>query len=209
MTSWPWLVFTNRFPLFQIISAILAASVHIVVGIALSYSAVLVPQLEDVNSDIPNVPKSHTSLVASIIVLMVPVGAIIGGYLMDSIGRINTLKAAAIPSVIGLVIIASAPNVYYILAGRVLTGIACALGTSPAIVYITEVARADLRGSLISSGPTIASLGMVFTYIGGALLHWRTIAWIAILFTLLPTIFIAIYVPESPVYLVSKGQIEA
>lgn len=127
---------------------------------------------------------------------------------MDSIGRINTLKIAAFPSIIGLVLIATAPNVYFILAGRIFTGIACAMGTSPAVVYITEVSRADLRGSLISSGPTIASLGMVFTYIGGALLGWRTIAWIAIIFTILPVIAITIYVPESPVYLVSKGRIE-
>lgn len=33
------------------------------------------------------------------------------------------------------------------------------MGTSPAIVYITEVARPDLRGSLISLAPTLASLG--------------------------------------------------
>lgn len=34
-----------------------------------------------------------------------------------------------------------------------------AIGTSPAIVYITEVARPDLRGSLMSTAPTIASFG--------------------------------------------------
>lgn len=33
------------------------------------------------------------------------------------------------------------------------------MGTSPAIVYITEVARPDLRGSMISLAPTLASLG--------------------------------------------------
>lgn len=102
------------------------------VGIALSYSAVLVPQLESPDSDIP-VTKFLTSLVASIIVLMVPVGSIIAGFLMDSIGRINTIKVAAIPSLVGLVLIATAPNVYFILAGRIFTGIACALGTSPAV----------------------------------------------------------------------------
>lgn len=167
----------------------------------------LVPQLESPDSDIP-VTKLETSLVASIIVLMVPIGSIIAGYLMDLIGRVNTIKVAAIPSIFGLILIATAPNVYFILAGRIFTGIACAIGTSPAVVYITEVARADLRGSLISSGPSIASLGMVFTYIGGALLSWRAVAWIAIVFTILPTILITFYVPESPVYLVSRGRIE-
>lgn len=33
------------------------------------------------------------------------------------------------------------------------------MGPSPAIVYITEVARPDLRGSLICTGPSMTSLG--------------------------------------------------
>lgn len=193
---------------FQIISAILAASFHLVVGMALSYSAVLVPQIEMEDSDIPHVSKTLTSLVASIIVLMVPVGSIIAGYMMDYIGRVNTIKVAALPALLGFVFIATAPNVYFILVGRALNGISCAMGTSPAIVYITEVARADLRGSLISSGPTIASLAMVFTYAGGALLPWRIVAWLGIVMTLIPVISIWLYVPESPVFLVTKGRIE-
>lgn len=185
----------------------LAASFHIVVGICLSFSAVLVPQLESPESDIP-VTKLLTSLVASVIVLMVPIGSIVAGYLMDLIGRINTIKVASAPAIIGFVLIAIAPNIYFILAGRMLCGISCAMGASPAIVYITEVARADLRGSLISTGPSIASFGMLFTYIAGAFLNWRTVAWLGILLTVIPTILITLYVPESPVHLVSKGRIE-
>jgi hypothetical protein len=49
---------------------------------------------------------------------------------------------------------------------------------------------------------------MVFTYIEGALMNWRLVSWIAIVFTLLPIILIQMYVPESPVFLVSKGRIE-
>lgn len=49
---------------------------------------------------------------------------------------------------------------------------------------------------------------MVLTYIGGALLNWRTVAWLGIVFTLIPTILITIFVPESPVYLVTRGRIE-
>lgn len=168
----------------------------------------LVPQLESPDSDVP-VTKSETSLVASVIVLMVPIGSIIAGFLMDRIGRINTLKLAAVPSLVGLSLIAAAPNVYCIIAGRIFVGISCAMGTSPAVVYITEVARADLRGSLISSGPTIASFGMIIAYLGGALLSWRVLAMLSAIFTLIPVVLIAIYVPESPVFLVTRGKIEA
>lgn len=139
---------------------------------------------------------------------MVPVGSLIAGYLMEVIGRVNTIKVAALPGAIGFAVVATACDIYWILAGRILMGIACAIGTSPAYVYISEIARPDLRGSLISSAPTIASLGMVIAYISGALLDWRQTAWFATIFAILPIILVQLVVVESPVYLVSKGHIE-
>lgn len=192
----------------QIYAAVAAASFHIFVGIALSYSAVLIPQIESPDSDIPQASKFLTSLCASIVVLMVPIGSIIAGYLMDVIGRVNTIKVAAFPAVLGFALVATAPDVYFILAGRIFMGIACAIGTSPAYVYITEVARPDLRGSLISSAPTIASLGMCLAYISGVFFDWRMTAWLAIIFAIIPVILVQIVVVESPVYLVSRGRIE-
>lgn len=192
----------------QINCAIAAASFHIYVGIALSYSAVLVPQIESPESDIPQASKTLTSLCASIVVLMVPVGSLIAGYLMDVIGRVNTIKIAGFPAVLGFILVATAPDIYFILAGRIFMGIACAIGTSPAYVYITEVARPDLRGSLISSAPTIASLGMCIAYVTGALLSWRNTAWVSIIFAIVPIILVQFFVVESPVYLVARGRIE-
>lgn len=59
---------------------------------------------------------------ASIIVLSVPVGCLISAILMEWIGRLNTVKLAAIPCVIGWVMIASASNFIELLIGRILTG---------------------------------------------------------------------------------------
>jgi facilitated trehalose transporter len=70
------------------------------------------------------------------------------------------------------------------------------------------VARPDLRGSLISSAPTIASLGMCLAYISGVFFDWRTTAWLAIIFAVIPIVLVQIAVVESPVFLVSKGRIE-
>lgn len=58
------------------------------------------------------------------IVLIVPVGAMMGGFIMDSIGRLNTIKIAAIPGVIGWSLIAMANNVPMLITGRLLTGLA-------------------------------------------------------------------------------------
>ena len=135
-----------------------AASFHIVIGISLAFSAIVVPQVESPDSDL-KLTKVQTSWIASVIVLAVPVGCLIAAILMEWLGRLNTIKLSAIPCVIGWLLIANASNIAELLIGRILTGLGSAIGTSPAIVYITEVARPDLRGSLISSAPTLASLG--------------------------------------------------
>lgn len=46
------------------------------------------------------------------------------GLLMDSIGRLNTIKLAMIPAVAGWVIIATSNSVTMIIVGRIITGFA-------------------------------------------------------------------------------------
>ncbi|KAJ8917393.1 hypothetical protein NQ315_002417 [Exocentrus adspersus] len=196
----------------QILAAIIVASYHIVVGISLAYSAILIPSLDPNNTEFRAedgivATKAESSWIASVIVIVVPIGAITGGFFMDSIGRLNTIKMALIPSVVGWSLIASAQNVPMIIAGRLLAGFASAWGTSPAIVYITEIGRADLRGSLISSAPTFASLGMVICFLKGWFMHWKTVAWLSNFYAVVPCILIC-FIPESPAWLVSKGRIE-
>lgn len=70
------------------------------------------------------------------------------------------------------------------------------------------MARPDLRGSLISTAPTLASFGMIIAYAKGAFMSWRLVAWLSLIYTVIPVICIQIFVPESPVWLVTKGRIE-
>lgn len=49
---------------------------------------------------------------------------------------------------------------------------------------------------------------MVITYAKGAFMPWRLVAWLGVMYTLIPVILIHMFVPESPVWLVAKGRIE-
>lgn len=192
----------------QIFVSIVAASFHIVIGISLAYSAILIPQIEaDTTSDF-KLTTMESSWIASIIVISVPIGCAVAGVLMEWMGRLNAIKTAAFPCIAGWIMIAMSNSFSVMLIGRILTGLGCAMGTSPAIVYITEVARPDLRGSLISTAPTLASAGMVIAYAKGAFLDWRLVGWLNIIYTIIPIILIQLFVPESPVWLVSKGKME-
>ncbi|KAK9875935.1 hypothetical protein WA026_011038 [Henosepilachna vigintioctopunctata] len=161
----------------QLLATSLAASFNIVFGISLAYSAILNPELGRNTSDIQTT-QAERSWVASVLTLAVPVGAPVGGILMDTVGRLNTVKIACVPAVIGWVLIATSSNFWTLIVGRICTGVASVWGTGPAIVYITEIARSDIRGSLISFAPAYTSLGMVLAYIKGWAFGWRLTAWL-------------------------------
>lgn len=190
----------------QILACIATASFHLPVGIVVAYSAILIPQLEH-SQEIP-VTKEQTGWIASLPVMVVPIGALLTGLCMDKIGRLNTIRVACVPYIIGWILIALADNIWMLYIGRFLTGFTLAMGPSPAIVYITEVARPDLRGSLICTGPSMTSFGMLLIYIKGAMLYWRTVAWLGIAYCILPILFMFLWAPESPVWLLSKGKKE-
>ncbi|KAK4878048.1 hypothetical protein RN001_010554 [Aquatica leii] len=199
----------------QILAAILAATFNIVYGVSLAYSAILIPQLLDAQNktnatngtDEFRVTESDCSWIASVLVIVAPFGSIAGGFMMDAIGRLNLIILATIPSVLGWILIATAYNMPMMIIGRILTGIASTWGASPVMVYVTEIARPDMRGSLISIAPAYCSLGMVLAYLKGWFIDWRTIAWICVGYSLIPAVVVFL-IPESPPWLISKDRIK-
>ncbi|KAJ8921191.1 hypothetical protein NQ315_013663 [Exocentrus adspersus] len=191
----------------QIIASLIAASFHIGNGISLAYSAILISQLGEPESDIKST-KSENSWIASVLIIVIPFSSIFSGLMMDGVGRLNTIKIAGIPGVMGWSLIAVSPNVLCIIFGRLLVGVSSAWGTSPGIVYITEIASTNLRMSLMAIAPAYVALGMVLTYLGGWILHWRTLAWISNIFIVLPCIT-CIFIHESPSWLILKGKLDA
>lgn len=73
--------------------------------------------------------------------------------------------------------------------------------------YVGEIATADQRGILLSLGPVSASLGILLTYVLGSYLHWSTVAYIAICFTIFTTIAMQC-LPETPGYLLRNKRFE-
>ena len=191
----------------QIISATLASSFNLQLGLALGYSAILIPQIESENSDV-HVSKEESSWLASIMVIMATVAALFSGICMEYLGRLNTIKLASIPCAIGWILLSVSTNFRMLLFGRILTGLACGLGASPAVVYITEIAPPDIRGSLNSLIPTLTALGMLLVYVEGALVNWKWVALINLISNVLAPIFIQLFVPESPIWLIHKGRNE-
>lgn len=175
-------------------------------GMPIGYSAILLPQLYEDNGTM-YVDRELGSWIASIHSLATPVGSLVSGPFLDTIGRRGCLQLAAIPLCLGWIIIGFANNVSCILFGRVVAGLAVGLMAVPSQVLVSEVADPGLRGFL--NGGSFASycFGILLIYAFGASFRWDIVAFCGILLPVLALIALC-FVPESPAWLVRRRKTE-
>jgi MFS family permease len=92
---------------------------------------------------------------ASLAAIATPIGCLVTGVLLDWLGRRRTLMVVNTPAVLGWLLIATASHsepwfTYQLYAGRLLTGLATGMSSSPATVYVSEVADKSLRGMMVT-----------------------------------------------------------
>uniref|UniRef100_A0A182JVB0 Major facilitator superfamily (MFS) profile domain-containing protein n=1 Tax=Anopheles christyi TaxID=43041 RepID=A0A182JVB0_9DIPT len=175
-------------------------------GMPIGYSAVLLPQLYDVNETL-TIDIEMGSWIASVHSLATPIGSFASGPIMDRWGRRPALLLAIVPLFSGWVFLATASSHFLLLLGRVVAGISVGLIAAPAQILLAEIAEPRLRGLLMGAPFVSYSLGILLVYALGGQFHWREVAWGG---TVLPLLsFIALFfAPESPVWLARNDQLE-
>lgn len=129
------------------------------------------------------------------------------GFIMDSIGRRNTLILLEIPVIVGWLLIASATNLSMIYCGRLLVGFGSGLVTAPSRVYTGEVTQPHLRGMLGALASVGVSFGVFLEYILGTVFKWNILCAINACVPLL-AFLLMLPMPETPGWLLSKNRRE-
>ena len=140
------------------------------------------------------------------------VGPFVSGPLTDYLGRKKINILASLIFVVGSILTAIAPNVVFLIGGRLLLGLAIGIVASTVPLYIAELAPKEKRGQLVTFFQLAITLGILLSYVVGYLFEgqenaWRLMFWTgfipaAVLFTGM------FFVPESPRWLISKGRSE-
>ncbi|KAG7210926.1 hypothetical protein KM043_016302 [Ampulex compressa] len=174
-------------------------------GMPIGYSAVLLPQLSVANGTM-YVDAELGSWIASVHSLATPVGSLLSGSLLDTLGRRGSLQLSAIPLCLGWIFMGFANNITYILVGRVVCGFAVGLIALPAQVLVSEMADPGLRGFLTGGSFSAYCFGILLIYAFGASFSWDVVAFCG---TVLPVVAIIalLLVPESPAWLVRRRKI--
>ncbi|BDA45323.1 probable inositol transporter 2 [Coccomyxa sp. Obi] len=137
-------------------------------------------------------------------------GSAAGGALSDWLGRKKALLAGDVLFAAGAFLMAAAPGVSVIIAGRALVGLGVGLASVTVPVYIAESAPADVRATLvtvnvlmITSGQFVAYLAdYLFTFVPGT---WRWMLGVAAVPAVLQMVGLC-FLPESPRWLLARGR---
>lgn len=151
---------------------------------------------------------SQIEMVISAVLFGAVGGAAGAGYLADRIGRRKLLLFIALLFILASLGSALAVNATWLIASRVLVGLAIGVSSMVTPLYIAEISPASNRGTLVSLNQLAITIGIVVSYFVDYSLastgEWR---WMVGLGILPAAIFGLgmIFLPESPRWLFKNG----
>ena len=144
------------------------------------------------------------------------IGAILGaffcGKIVDILGRKIVLLYAALLFAVGALWSGFSPNVYHLIAARLLLGVAIGVSSFAVPLYIAEISPKDKRGTLVSMFQLMITIGVLVSYLSDLFFAdinqkdcWRPMFYVGVI----PAIILFVgmlFMPESPRWLMAKGR---
>ncbi|XP_066490233.1 proton myo-inositol cotransporter [Tiliqua scincoides] len=137
--------------------------------------------------------------------------ALLGGALNGWCGRRACILLASLIFTAGAALLAAAPDKETLLGGRIVVGLGIGIASMTVPVYIAEVAPPHLRGRLVTINTLFITGGQFFaSVVDGAFSYLPKGGWRYMLgLSAVPAViqfFGFLFLPESPRWLIQKGQ---
>ncbi|XP_058061229.1 proton myo-inositol cotransporter-like [Anopheles bellator] len=182
-------------------------------GMTLGFPTIVIPAIQGGDGRQPALEKDvilskeQISWLSSINLICVPLGSIFSGALAQPIGRRRAMQLINIPIFVAWMLFHYASDVSFLYWGLALAGLSGGLGEAPVLTYVAEITQPRYRGMLAATGSTCVILGVLLEFLMGSFLKWRTVALVSSVVPVLAALLLFL-IPESPVWLASKGRLE-
>lgn len=186
-------------------------------GFLFGFDTVVISGAEQSIQDLWGLGLTQHGLAISMALWGTVLGALLGAYPSDALGRQKTLLWIGVLYFVSAVGSAYAPEVYSFMGARFIGGIAVGISTIAAPLYISEIAPAEYRGRLTGMFQFNIVFGILIAFLSNSIIGglgenaWRWMlgveAFPALAYTLL-----CFGIPESPRWLIAirndRGQAE-
>ncbi|KAJ8665259.1 hypothetical protein QAD02_006921 [Eretmocerus hayati] len=179
-------------------------------GLSIGYTTMLIGAVKDKNEPDFIVSEGGLSWIGSLSMFTTPVGAVLSGNFSQLVGRRGLMRAMALPMATTWLLFylssTGSGQVWLIFVALGLQGLIMGLIESPTQIYVTEISDPRLRGSVSAVISSTISLGVLLQTILGSFMHWSHLALVNGVLALI-ALFAMGLVPESPYWLLRKGQV--
>lgn len=140
------------------------------------------------------------------------VGALLTGYIADTLGRTRGIILNVIPFVVGSILMAASTHQGMLLVGRIVVGFGVGLSSGLTNIFLCEVAPVAVRGFVgmlfgvvLTVGTLVSLLISTADVMGTGDVGWRLVFAFPIFPALFQT-FVLLFCPEPPPYLAFNKQ---
>jgi sugar porter (SP) family MFS transporter len=155
---------------------------------------------------------SGLGTVAALLTIGCLIGALFTGNFAEKYGRKKTMIASALLYIISAMGCALSSSALLLTAFRILSGLAVGATSVVAPMYISEIAPAKRRGTLVSLNQFAITIGILLAYLFDYLLvnfngdSWRYMLSVPAVFGIFYLVYLLTSFPESPRWLLSKSK---
>ncbi|XP_055387594.1 facilitated trehalose transporter Tret1-like isoform X2 [Condylostylus longicornis] len=179
-------------------------------GLSVAFPTIVIPALrgtvENYNETL-YFTDEQASWFGSIPLICQPIGSVLSGWVSEPLGRKKAMIIVNIPHIIGWIILHKSYSIELMYLGAVLLGFGIGFMEAPIITYVGEISQPSIRGVLISCAGISVTLGIFIVYWLGSITTWRIAALICLSVPLVTVVAIC-FVPETPMWLLSKHKNE-
>jgi sugar porter (SP) family MFS transporter len=150
-------------------------------------------------------------IVVSSVLLGSLAGAIAGGALADRLGRRKLMIVTAVIFCFGAIGASLAPGTPWLIAARIVAGVAIGAASFVAPLYISEIAPVDIRGKLVSINQVALTSGIVISYcVDYAFAPSQAWRWMFAGAVIPAAAFCLglMFIPDSPRWLAASGHMD-
>ncbi|XP_029722410.1 facilitated trehalose transporter Tret1 isoform X1 [Aedes albopictus] len=189
----------------QVLAALSVSLGSMVVGFSSAYTSPALVSMKDRNITSFEVTDQSGSWVGGIMPLAGLAGGILGGPLIEYLGRKNTILATATPFIISWLLIACATHVAMVLVGRALSGFSVGVASLSLPVYLGETVQPEVRGTLGLLPTAFGNIGILLCFVAGKYMDWSGLAFLGAALPI-PFLLLMFLIPETPRWYVSRGR---
>lgn len=147
----------------------------------------------------------QASWVGSLMPLFALFGGIIGGTLIEYLGRKTTILMTGFPFIAAWLCIVFANNVQMLYIARSVSGFCVGVVSLAFPVYLGETLQPEVRGMLGLLPTALGNIGMLFSYAAGSFLDWTQVAMFGA-FLPIPFLILMFIIPETPRWYLSNNK---